>query len=425
MRKLILGLLLGGFGFFVSCSESDFSPEVGSQIEVKERIQSLPETRAAAIAEKVLSEFRSGQTRTSNNTPEVEYILRSEKTRSTEGNDTLAYIFNYPENGGYAIIAYSTEVDPLIAYSEKGHLDCNDEFVSECIIDPIKDYLIEREEDNLDNPNLLSGGDWNFGYRVVEEVKPQCLFTMNQRPPWNKLAAEFYGDERVLAGCVPTAMVYIMCNAKNTLFFNSVLYNFSAIRKAIAIHQGATELGTSQYTYEQALSRIQQLLWDVGVAVGTDTVPPKRNDQEWIFRSTNMYYAQPKLAEWGYTESSDFIYTGTHDNNTFDPEVIKNYISNRNIILIVGTGYSAANEPPTGHAWVMDGYQVRTIYNPGSFGPGLPEVPTTTYLYQRWGEDDNWDGYYSGNIYTLPHSTVRFYINDYCAYKNMSTNLIQ
>lgn len=72
-------------------------------------------------------------------------------TRSAGVSDTLAYIFNYGVNNGFAVIASDNRVFPLLAFSETGHFayeeDGNDPIYA-CFVSRIDDYLATADEND-------------------------------------------------------------------------------------------------------------------------------------------------------------------------------------------------------------------------------------------------------------------------------------
>lgn len=58
----------------------------------------------------------------------LDYVVEQPISRAAMP-DTLAYIFNRGENEGFVVISADSRINPLLAFSEKGHFDNNNEVV--------------------------------------------------------------------------------------------------------------------------------------------------------------------------------------------------------------------------------------------------------------------------------------------------------
>lgn len=86
-----------------ACSAYD-EPVVKETVdkEFNPAVNRLTVSQAEKLASEVIADFHEEDvTRTEVPTPDVEFILRSAKTRSVATNDTIAFVFNYPDNGGF------------------------------------------------------------------------------------------------------------------------------------------------------------------------------------------------------------------------------------------------------------------------------------------------------------------------------------
>ena len=378
----ILGLFLS------ACSQAE-PDDLSSKTMTRVSSASISEDEAIDIA---LNAIRGLQhTRTSEGAPEIEYVLRNERTRSSAQSDTLAYIINYPDNGGYALVANTNVVEPLMVYSDKGNLNQEDLVVKETVIKPLEAYLASLPDDL----QPLGYGDYEIVDQIIySEVTPQCLITMNQHvAPWNTVVVQNEG-EGVPAGCVPMAMTFVMTHCKKELVFDGRYYNFDKIIKTIALQQGTIETGLSPYTYDFAVSQISNLLYDLGAyVVNIYTVDDTSGDS---FKALN------KLIELGYQiPGANFIYTDRIED-------IKNYLKTGHLIYGNTVGYRESDKKRYNHAMVYDGYQdrCRLIVN------NRP-LPLTTYLHTRWGEDEYRDAYYNTR---LLDNSLRFSIDGFDSY---------
>lgn len=357
----------------------------------------LTVSQAEKIASDVIANFSDvDKTRAETPSPSVEFVIRSAKTRSAAANDTIAYVFNYPDNGGFVMMSPDpTLEDPLVAYSDKGNLDINDEFVNDQIIYPLENYI----EATSTVPGTRATIDPLPGFggtttEVVEWLSPQLIISLNQRSPWNSVVVSELKKEQA-AGCVPVACALILSRCKTNFTLRNKQYNFEEITKCIAINQGVPELGSTTYSYTTAVNQMAQLLWDIGQEIGATYY------EDGSTGATNSV-AITNLINWGLTSSTNKLVRNYNENT------IKNYLNDNNLIYI--SGHCEVGERVAGHAWVADGYQVLRRKTDFVY------LPSVTYIHFNWGWGGKGDGYYNGTIYT-PYSGCSATIYEYCTFK--------
>ncbi len=111
----------------VGCSNIQDIEHPNQNIEkCNKHLPSLSATEATEIAELILNKTR---TRTIKNLkPTIEYVVNATSTTRSDSNvDTLAYVLNYPDDAGFAIIASSKNVYPILAFSPYGNFSFNNE----------------------------------------------------------------------------------------------------------------------------------------------------------------------------------------------------------------------------------------------------------------------------------------------------------
>lgn len=98
---------------FFACSEYEEAPIASQTSEIPHLSTKINRAEATAIADR----FVNARTTRNDmgNSHSYDYILASGITTRAQSNvpDTLAYIINYPDNGGFAIIATDTRVYPF------------------------------------------------------------------------------------------------------------------------------------------------------------------------------------------------------------------------------------------------------------------------------------------------------------------------
>lgn len=391
MKKILffLGVLCLGLG---SCAQLD---EPLTHDVVESAPLAIDEATASIIAFNAVRGV--DKTRSAEIVPEVQYVLRSGKNRSVAGSDTIAYVFNYPNNSGFAIVANTTAIQPLVGYSDNGHIDCEDPFFKDNIGASIE-YAIDHSDSSITLPGR---GDLVVSYYVMEEMAPQLIVKINQyESPWADRVRTETGQP-FPAGCVPVAITSIMTHCRVGQTIQGKYYDFEKIIKSIAIHQGVPGLGVSPYTYEHASALMSELLWVVGreikanYNVKVDTITGNLS----YSTSANSYVAWNKLASWNYDITEIERPTVAQ---------IKTALKTNHLAYVAGPW---SNPWASGrHAWVIDGYQDRYY---GPIIPGLPTPSGTTYLHMQMGEGNEMDGYFDSILFVNNGSEMKI---DECFY---------
>lgn len=76
--------------------------------------------------------------------------------RSNLLSDTIAFIVNYQNNGGFVVIANDRRVDPILAWGDKGNIKDNNPYVRSLFLDNIQNYLASVSDDGLDKSKSVT-----------------------------------------------------------------------------------------------------------------------------------------------------------------------------------------------------------------------------------------------------------------------------
>lgn len=129
--------------------------------------------------------------------PEMEVVKVKNATRSVSVNDTIAYIINFADDNGFAVISASRTVYPVLAFSTDGRFDCSNEIAMENFIDRLEDYTSSSDE--------VLDYDVKNDFVECEVITPRVLMSIGQGNPWNKYVAKDHPD--CPAGCAAVATV--------------------------------------------------------------------------------------------------------------------------------------------------------------------------------------------------------------------------
>ena len=147
-------------------------------------------------------------------------------TRSSEEEEPLAYVVNYSNDQGFAILAANEELPPVIALGDEGCFSFDD-FVGyvtgnttrseENVIDPAQElqYQIVNNSLNIDLSNVLIGPSLPNGIAsdttIILKCMPLVPVKWNQGAPYNKYA-EVVDGVLCPAGCVPVAAAQVLAS---------------------------------------------------------------------------------------------------------------------------------------------------------------------------------------------------------------------
>ena len=133
---VLLTLSLG-----TGCSDFDLSSEHGQSLSgMPHESTHISQSEALEIANKFLG--KPLLSRCSEQEVDFQYVITTDETRSTYTfSDTIAYVINYPDNNGFAIIASDRRVNPVLAFADEGVFTFDNEVSKVNFIDRISSYI--------------------------------------------------------------------------------------------------------------------------------------------------------------------------------------------------------------------------------------------------------------------------------------------
>lgn len=280
----IIRLSLAAVGVFIliSCSSnfdepSSPAPRKITRSDVLETPHTLSRDEVMASCKKVLK--KESDTKLATLTP---ILACNENLKDNFLSDTIAYVVNHPNNGGFAIIANDSRVKEILAYSDKNNFSEDNLLAKYFFINKIEGYLAsvlnnDSKEPDGNNPDKIPVkhfvidpqitvelGPWAPFNRVVEKNHPGCSYT----------------------GLSNVAAATIISHLTDTLIYNNYLYNFPSIIGAlnnnveriadfpdITYPGGEHFLIKFHHSYVGSVSAFSQLIYDIGVASKTTYKP--------------------------------------------------------------------------------------------------------------------------------------------------------
>ena len=315
--------------------------------------------------------------------PAIRYVLNNERTRSASAPDTLAYVINYPDNGGFVIVSSVNKVYPVLAYSDKGNFTFDNEIAKENFIDKIGVYI-----SNADNSKSYEVSSNDFLRCYSKE--PFIHVELTQRKPWSKVVEKEHPGCPV--GCVALATAVALSYSMSHIAYHGSVYNFKSILLPIRKAQNPNttyiinpndeweRIEQPKYTYYQALDSMATLL-------------------SWIGKDVDMEYkTNESAAYWlnAYDLCCKLRKNNLTDHKAFDMDEICFLLKDNHIIFLASKS----------HTWISDGYSF-------CVSPTDSNKTLDSYIHCYWGWGGGDDGFYSGSVFST--SSGDFYPANYFA----------
>ena len=344
-------------------------------------------------------------------------VTRSKTTRAGEdpNPDTVAYVFNFGQDDGYAILSADRRTDNLFALVPNGHIDFQEEADEGVLstglmafygnLEAAYDRQVERAvrmQDSLINSAMakIEAESGPIGTKAgrpmlicddpqyVVVVAPMISVRWGQRNPYNLYTPIISGDH-ALTGCGATAVAQLM-----SYWRYPTSYNWSLMMPP----SGNESLGTFQ-----AISR---LMSNVGTALNTVYGKDKStsNFSDIPGYLTNLGYNPGTYKE--YNASDVYSSLNNHRPVLMAGQSIKKDVYKK--YLIFWEKYSHTYYEG-GHAWLIDGYmEIQTpmyvMYN-GRILSEYTEVEPLVHCNWGWAEL-GLDGYYYDDAFNSNNGPV-------------------
>lgn len=438
MKKLPLFLAI-----VVSCTEVIIDDESD--------LTYLPEQKSGTLtveeALKELSDFNESlydntDVKSSDRIAEIA-VCKIPITKSTGGEEILAYIVNYEDDKGFAVINADPMSIPIVARTESGHMDIQKlnnkvlDFISDCqtksgnsedgnvdssspedlIYEIIANSLVTTPR-NSSNSKEYIYEDWCdiFKYGPLVTVKWNQTYPFNMRMETHEhWLTENYSYYRGLppVGCVNVALGQILSSIKrpsrapgsNTTYDWSVIRSLSNYTNVSYYLPGATSYPFD--TNQILMSKVDDLA-------------------DFLYNLSLLCESEPSVNGTSSTISKALKAMKSLDSSYFANAEILSYESNSsNMISCIQAGKpvfcrgdrinnddtkSDDDKKTSGHAWVVDGYTKRerdyTVITPDDQHYG---TQTRYYFHINWGYSGKYDGYYDTGVFDM---SQRVYIDD-------------
>ncbi|MBP3839125.1 MAG: C10 family peptidase [Prevotella sp.] len=332
--------------------------------------------------------------------------MRSTQNSTTPSDAQLLYVINRGENDGYAIVAGDDCVTPILAFSDKGHLDISLENLSK---NTSLRWMLEEFERQIlwakeNMPNTLAKKSMHKAeaYNVLispllevgndRRTRRAQTISWGQDWPFNTYCptlADRYGTvKKTVTGCVATAIATVMrwhewpVRPKGSLSYiwrdggykqmslnfdgtgpENAFYNWSQMPEAVTSY-GYDRATNARVTATQE-DNLGRLLRDVGYAVqmGYNLA---ENGGSYTYLDVAV---RPLVNNFSYSNSMTHLERANYDKSSW-LTIIQNELENYGPIVYAGISYEG------GHCFVIDGFA------------------TNNYVHVDWGWNQMENGWY-------------------------------
>lgn len=315
-------------------------------------------------------------------------------TRSEQTDSLMIHVFNFENEGGFALMSADDRMPSLLALANSGHytsaLETDNPGFSlfmENLVNTYSSFPYEPINPVIPMDTIPGGfrnvevGEWE---NIVYKPGGYCNVTWGQGYPYNKFCPLING-KHALTGCVATATAQLMSTYKSPKLYNGHTFDWNAM----TAYPNAINCSIS------AQDQIAHLMADLGIKSNLDI--------KYGLGGSTAYFSDVirTLQHFGYSNSGNL---SSYDIN----KVVSEIENGHSVLMAAATG---ANE--VGHCWLIHGIllryrEIREYYN--------HKLVNTTYESEwyplcNWGWNGSQDGYYLSTVLdpsqgpTFPTST--------------------
>lgn len=443
MKKYIIGAIAALCLCGISCNRSDDVPdgiatnektmfETESKLDELLSIAEAPQ-RSKEEALAIASRFAGVVTRarvTPSTQFELDYVLsgREPGTYSADDRtapvDTMLYIMNGKNAGGFFIISGDRRLPELLASSESGHLDkgnVDDDSGFSVFLSRLPAYYEQavahfyEEMDSLEVAGDSSGSGEPLTYRIYgrRRYRPRYTYvysdwrdvsrtanlvpvTWHQDSPYNNEAA-LIGNKRAAAGCVATAAAQLVSAFRYPLSYRGISLDWGLLTKkteALSFNEYQKYSMQASFLFRKIGDRLGNS-WGLAANGGTGA---HTSDIPGVLR--DMGYSHPSRLT---SFNADGIISSIAQNC---PVIVSGFQEE----YITGWFIFSTTRHRIGHAWISDGYlrQERTVKKVYRLTKEVlnTKIESRVLLHCNWGWGGYSDGYFIPGVFDAKKPTV-------------------
>lgn len=417
MKYLKFLIIIGFIAIFVSSCTHDMENSIadGSAFPERKTIGKRTMSEALAIAQSSTKLLSSGNTRSVSekkiNLKDLRVVCKA--TRSATDIDTLMYVFNFEDSLGFAIVSANEFTPGLIAITESGYYDPDEEQENEAfaaLMASAREYIESKALINKDSLHPIPF----FPDTIIElryEVSPMVPVKWGQDMMYGKYC---YNN---VTGCAPLAaaqaMTYLRKPASIQLSYlghdvDCLNLNWNDLRRHILYY---APNGTESTSYCSASYNAHDVIGKLCFQLGLNM--------------NSIYYSMPDSTQNYTSTTKGGISAGL--NSLGLPSTFVNYtkgstispLNNGHILYFVGF-----TESESGHAWLVDGYQLNDvqILTDGPIPGQYCYLHTDVYYnHINWGWHGCANGFFLDEVFNIQQS---FCLDDNPYHTNANHNFI-
>lgn len=382
MNKLTIpGILLVILVHLGACT--DIEPTLTDPVE-KTRSEEMNLNRtleeALRYADEWFSQMEGGTRAGAREIKSVDFITTGPATRSSQ-SDTLMYLVNYANEGGFALLGRNKVGRDIYAISDEGRLSMQDTIYNEGLADfmalAIADASMPNVSIPIDTTQLVNP----LIYSITRRLDPMLnenVAKWNQSAPFNQYCPIINGKQGVV-GCGPVAVGMLMSYYKWPKKIDGVTIPWTSIvdkNDYSAISRFLEDIAGSNYLAAYYVTKNDELSPDAR-ATSTSNIIPTYNKL-----SYNTSYALASKAF--YSVMNDTFNFMKNGYQSAEPAPI----------LMYGYGTNVYTNQSAGHIWVVDGFVERVRKRKFSASWATPEE-ADPLLHMVWGWGGAANGYYT------------------------------
>ncbi len=219
----------------------------------------------------------------------VEYILSQKSVNNDFPSDTIAFVVNFGNQEGYAVIRNDTRTSPVLAYSPTGELEVSDGVIQHPLLSDIEHTMsVSGSSYSCLNPANCVG-------HTHDLIEKRININVCEEAPFNKIVTK--DQPNCKAGTVPTACAVMASYALTDLSYKGYRFNFPSINYCLLQGPGFSPIVTSPqstnnifdqtflYSYEGSVEAFGTLMSKFGSSMGTSY--SKENSTTDLLRAYN------------------------------------------------------------------------------------------------------------------------------------------
>ena len=413
MKKLLISLLLAAMFTMSSCNYNEEQINVNTTDANQEAIidGKIPLSRAISNAnfffrntEGVAAKKRKVKSVDVLTTSNTNSVIANTRSALSGQEEPVAYVVNYDNNEGFAILAADTKLPPVIGIGDEGNFNTQEflDFVrnkrtrtNDSELNPAQEVQYATINNSLLLPPHIIGPGSTEGVdtTIVLKCLPLVRTKWGQHAPYNYYAPpakDSIFDTKSAAGCVPVAgaqVIASLCYHHNwrptTQLSDEFIVDWEALNRMIFNDLIAFE----PETYGSNVSNVAKLIRAVGEDVraiyGTKT-------------GANTYDLADTYEKLGMSSTR-------YGNEESDIPVTRNDIFNminyKCYPVNARANNSMSNDPNNGHSFILDGW-LRLEYTILSADGSVGDISILNRQYNfdlvhvNFGWNGDYDGYY-------------------------------